>query len=354
MASIQDNKSKSYASINTYLKRTFKKVKPDSQIKQDSIKVFDKIYYSILDNMSKFIHDIIKQNGLNTVTNDHLMTIFITDFFPDDFKEEIKERVIESIEKFRNYQEQKAAGEIEKNLNRTQQAGLIFPVPKTEKYVIEKVTDLVGKKHRFDQKGGFFITITAIVQYLMEMLIVKSSEYTKDTYSKIQVSPKFLCETIETETHFEGIYGKHTYTEKPPKKKVSKEKNSKKMTDSSTKEESDSGKGSSDDDNPKDGSDSCNESSKKETKVASKKTKSNKSKKKDTESDDIDNTIFQMPKMKVTKSKTKKEPKLKGTTPSKKKPVKEATKKKVKKPEDINQTIFNDSDSEVEYSDVDD
>ena len=129
MASIEESK-KSHTSIKTYLKRTFHKVKPGSQIQQDSVAVFDKIYYKMLDNICEFIRDIIKKNALNTVTNDHLMTIFLSDFFPEEFKEEIKENVINHIEMFRTYQEEKAAGNIEEKLNINKQAGLIFPIIK--------------------------------------------------------------------------------------------------------------------------------------------------------------------------------------------------------------------------------
>ena len=349
MASVENNDAKSYSSIQTYLKRAFKKVKPDSQIKQDSIKVFDKIYYSMLDNISKFIHDIIKQNGLNTVTNDHLMTIFITDFFPEDFKEQIKEQVITSVEMFRNYQEEKAAGTIEKTLNRTQQAGLIFPIPKTEKYVITKVTELIGKKHRFDQKGGFFVTVTAIIQHLMEMLIIKSSEYTKDNYSKIQVSPKFLCETIETEKHFECLYGKHTYTDTDKTSKKSKKKPKKDSTEDVSS--------LSDEDMTSSDNDSVEE---KKVSIKKKKTTVKKKETSDKKKETPD-------KKKSELNETKKKPAVKKKMASKKKKacsssdsgsdidntiikMKKITIDKNNNTSDINQTIFNDSE---EYSDVD-
>jgi hypothetical protein len=206
--------------FETYTKNLFKELNSKFQIKQESKKLFNDIICKIIKDI--IIDYIMSLKDCKTIHNSNILEIFEdTSYFTEETMVIIKSYVNEKLDNYEKYQSELEKNDTQSKMKLEKHVKLIFPITKTENIIRKELKDVMNKSPRFDKRSGVFISITAIIQCLIEILITKSCDFTKEQ-NKVQVSAEYICKTIENNTDYDSLYGSYTYEEKITK--LSKQK----------------------------------------------------------------------------------------------------------------------------------
>ena len=206
--------------FETYTKNLFKELNSKFQIKQESKKLFNDIICKIIKDI--IIDHILSLKDCKTIHNSNILEIFKdTSYFTEETMVIIKPYVNEKLDNYEKYQSELEKNDTQSKMKLEKHVKLIFPITKTENIIRKELKDVMNKSPRFDKRSGVFISITAIIQCLIEILITKSCDFTKEQ-NKVQVSAEYICKTIENNTDYDSLYGSYTYEEKITK--LSKQK----------------------------------------------------------------------------------------------------------------------------------
>lgn len=206
--------------FETYTKNLFKELNSKFQIKQESKKLFNDIICKIIKDI--IIDYIMSLKDCKTINNSNILEIFEdTSYFTEETMVIIKPYVNEKLDNYEKYQSELEKNNTQSKMKLEKHVKLIFPITKTENIIRKELKDIMNKSPRFDKRSGVFISITAIIQCLIEILITKSCDFTKEQ-NKVQVSAEYICKTIENNTDYDSLYGSYTYEEKITK--LSKQK----------------------------------------------------------------------------------------------------------------------------------